>query len=87
MSTQNTSLSYAMTSNGISLSGQGDSPIKTPAGLLVTRAVEVKDGWVGQIIVDKTIVWEGAPTEDEKAALTVVNGRVVTKLSALLGGE
>lgn len=50
---------------------------KTPSGLIVTQAVQTKDGWLGQVIVDKTIVWESAPAEDGEAAIHAANSHVV----------
>lgn len=68
-------------------------PIKTPTGIIVTRSVETKDGWVGQIIVDKTIVWESEPLEDgddqkyestgQRQAVKAANERVIGALTRL----
>lgn len=55
----------------------------TPAGLLVTRAVETKAGWVGQVIIDKDIVWESAAFDERDAAVSEANGLVVDRLKAL----
>lgn len=60
-----------------------DTKPKTPAGLIVTQAVQTRDGWLGQVIVDKEIVWESAPEEDGGAAVKAANGRVVDVLKAL----
>ena len=58
-------------------------PARTPPGLLITRAVQVVEGWVGQILVDKNIPWQSEPVEDEDDALKAANDRVVDKLCQL----
>lgn len=60
-----------------------DARPKTPAGLVVTQAVQTKDGWLGQVIVDKEIVWEGAPLPEGEDAVRAANARVVRALRAL----
>ncbi len=56
--------------------------------------METKDGWVGQIIVDKTIVWESEPFDDEdgparhdstgeRRAVKAANERVIGALTGL----
>jgi len=45
--------------------------------------VEMASGWIGQIIVDKAIVWESDPHEDERDAVNEATARVVEKLKAL----
>lgn len=76
-------MSFTTTSNGF-LVGYGNSePVKTPAGILVTRAVETKAGWVGQIILDKDIVWESEPKHKSDEAVMDANDRVVDKLRRL----
>lgn len=50
-------MAYATTSSnitytGISVSpGESPAPAKAPKSLIATRAVEVKGGWAGQVIV------------------------------------
>lgn len=69
---------------GITISPEeSDSRPRTPAGLIVTQAVQTRDGWLGQVIVDKEIVWEGDPEEDGDDAVKAANGRVVDVLRAL----
>jgi len=55
----------------------------TPKGLLITRAVQMVGGWVGQIIVDRNVVWQSEPTDDEDGALKAANDRVVNVLGTL----
>lgn len=70
-------------SYGVTLTTQqGDTP-QTPSGLLLTKAVETKRGWIGQIIVDKEIVWESAAFDEVKPALEEANGRVVERVKRL----
>lgn len=79
--------------NGLTLSTGTVDPVKTPAGILATRAVETKDGWVGQVIVDKVIVWESEPfverDEDERGpgpetlAVRAANDRVIGGMRSL----
>jgi len=61
----------------------GNTGITTPKGLLVTRAIELQEGWVGQIIIDKSIVWQGNPRDDEKEAVQEATSRVVDRLKFL----
>ena len=78
-------------SSGLVINGTTVEPIKTPSGILVTRAVETKDGWVGQIIVDKTIVWESEPIQDhpevtrdaQREATRAANDRVVARMTEM----
>lgn len=77
---------YTLTnsSSGFTVSPSTDaaSP-KTPSGLIVTRAVETKDGWLGQVIVDKEIVWETDAEDRSKDAIQAANARVVEAVKAL----
>jgi hypothetical protein len=57
---------------------------RTPAELIVTQAVQTKDGWLGQVIVDKEIVWEGSAVSDGDEAVRAANARVVQAFKALL---
>lgn len=66
----------------------GGKPEKTPAGLITTRAVETKDGWVGQVIVDKEIVYETAlymhsEENPDELAMIEVNAYVVERIKGL----
>jgi hypothetical protein len=54
--------SYTLVSSGNGLTVSTDTDRarpRTPEGLIVTTCAQTKAGWVGQIIVDKEIVWEG----------------------------
>ena len=69
---------------GISLSPtETEKRPKTPAGLVVTQAVQTRDGWLGQVIVDKEIVWESAAEPDGDDAIKSANARVVLAFKAL----
>lgn len=75
-------------SYGLTLSpAKSDEKPTTPAGLIVTQAVQTKDGWLGQVIVDKVIVWESALQEDGEDGVRAANARVVERLRSLLAGE
>ena len=84
----NTSITYGtISSNGYGISltpSSTEKPASTPAGLIVTRAVEVQAGWVGQLLVDKAIIKETAPQEEAADALQDINQHLVTKLTELL---
>lgn len=62
---------------------QGTERPRTPSGLLVTRAIQTKDGWRGQILVDKEIVYESNPTQCGDDAITFANTRVVDTIKGL----
>ena len=70
---------------------KGTERPKTPAVLIVTRAVETKDGWLGQVLVDKEIVFQTDPitadtfdAEDAgRDAIKAANTRVVQAIRAL----
>ena len=74
---------YSSGNTGISLVPTDAERITTPKGLLVTRAIELQEGWVGQIIIDKSIVWQGNPRDDEKEAVQEATSRVVDRLKFL----
>jgi len=61
----------------------GDERPRTPSGLIATQAVQTKDGWRGQVIVDKEIDWEGEPAVDGESAVGEANARVVRVIRAL----
>lgn len=63
----------------------GEKAPKTPSGLVVTQAVQTKDGWLGQVIVDKEIVWESDTTPDGEDAIRAANTRVVEAFKTLFG--
>ena len=56
---------------------RNDEKPRTPPGLIVTQAVQTRDGWLGQVVVDKTITWESDPCADGDDAVQEANGRVV----------
>lgn len=71
-------------------------PIKTPAGVLVTRSVQTRAGWVGQILVDQIIVWESEPQTASNPesladcatdAVKLANYRVLDRLQKLFGAD
>jgi hypothetical protein len=78
---------YSSGNTGITLVPTDTERITTPKGLLVTRAIQMKNGWVGQIIIDKTIVWEGTPEEDERDATQQATQRVVERLMAIFSDD
>jgi hypothetical protein len=61
-----------------------DRPSAAPPGLIATRAIEVEAGWLGQVAVDGTIVWQSKPLKTAQRAMRAANGRVVLRLKALL---
>jgi hypothetical protein len=82
-STSASVLSY----NGITLAtGVGETPKPTPKELIVTRAIESKSGWLGQIIMLGEIVYETKPQTTSQYALTKVNGRVHKRFKRLIAG-
>lgn len=69
---------------------KGERPQPTPKELIATRAVETKDGWRGQVIIDSEIVWETEPItgsgEDEAASTFVqrqANAYVIDRIKSL----
>jgi hypothetical protein len=80
-------MTYSTGNTGITLVPTDSERITTPKGLLVTRAIQMKNGWVGQIIIDKTIVWEGTPEEDERDATQQATQRVVERLMAIFSDD
>jgi hypothetical protein len=86
---------YINTSDGsFSINGGGSYVPR-----ISTRAVRLKVGWVGQVLVDDEIIWESTPTVDqmgrgrpddarprtEAEAYSVAKARVRAKLTKLLG--
>jgi len=78
---------YSSGNTGITLVPTDTEHITTPKGLLVTRAVQMQQGWIGQIIVDKSIVWQGTAQEEEKEAIREATSRVVERLKWLFVDE
>jgi len=74
---------YSTGNTGVQLIPTDAERITTPKGLLVTRAIELQEGWVGQIIIDKQIIWQSPPREDEKEATQEATSRVVERLKFL----
>lgn len=75
-----------MTTNGYSLTvsgGEGKKAPETPAGLIVTRAVETKEGWFGHVLVDKEIVFQTEVLDSGHGAIQAANERVVDAIKAL----
>lgn len=65
-STWSNSISY---STGLSFEiKDGKAPERTPRELLATRAVESKDGWLGQILMSGEIVYQTEPQVDDDDA-------------------
>jgi hypothetical protein len=88
MSTTTTYGTLSGSSYGISISPTtSETRPKTPAGLVVTQAVQTKDGWLGQVIVDKDIVWEGDPLPDGEDAIQAANARVVQAFKAFFADD
>jgi len=74
----------AGSSYGITIAPEtADRKPTTPSGLIVTQAVQTRDGWLGQVIVDRQIVWESTPKESGDAAVQVANSHVVEALKHL----
>lgn len=61
------------------------SPSSVTASVSATaRSVELKKGWVGQIVVSNKIVWESKRTWSTKAkALTKTQDRILAKFSSV----
>lgn len=75
------STSGAITMSGTTwsvLPSQGSRPEKPPKGLITTKAVQVADGWLGQVFVDSEIVWESDYYEESDSAIDIAN-RVIIK--------
>lgn len=83
-----TTYTIANWNTGMSLNPQkGERPEPTPRELIVTRAVETKNGWLGQVIIDREIVWETEPKTDmdnaAEAAVQDANAYVIDRIRAL----
>ena len=76
----------------------GDRPASTPKELLSTRAIESKDGWLGQIVMSGEIVYQTEPQTDaaeddpqapfrgSEKALALVNRRIHDAFRQLILG-
>src|SRR3954447_24458340 len=81
---------YASTTatNGIMFAPAGSPPpAGAPKGLIVTRAIETRDGWVGQIIVAEAIIWESEPTKKAHQAERAATRRVIERIKNLFADE
>ncbi len=52
-------------------------------GLITTNAVKTRGGWLGQVSVDQTIVWETDPEPERETALELADERVRVVLERL----
>lgn len=75
-----TTISY----NGLTLDTVAGPRPETPKQLIATRAVEMKDGWVGQIILAGEIVVQTEPVDTSALALETVNGRIHAAFKRLI---
>lgn len=76
----------AGSSYGITFSPSStDEKPRTPSGLIATQAVQTRDGWLGQVIIDKSIVWESPAAPDGEDAIQAANKRVVQAFKVLFG--
>lgn len=64
----------------------GKTPERTPTELIATRAIEAKDGWLGQIIMAGEIVYQTKPQKTSRDALGKVNRRVHNSFRRLIVG-
>jgi hypothetical protein len=97
MSMNTNGMTVTTSSTGYAVIGEGNKPVSTPAGLLNTRAVETIEGWVGQIILDKNIIWQSEgfhnDSEDEydkkaeRRAVRAANQRVIERLAKLFADD
>lgn len=86
MSTYASSNTLTGSSYGITFTPDtGEKAPKTPSGLIVTQAVQTRLGWLGQVIVDKEIVWESAVIDEGGDAIRAANERVVEAFKTLFG--
>lgn len=85
MTSYSNTATSSITMNGLALtSGSSPAPAKAPQGLIVTRAVETKEGWVGQIIVDEAIIYETSPYDSAERAEKLATKRVIDRIKKLL---
>jgi hypothetical protein len=84
----NTSSGNALTyTTGIVLDTKtGERPAPTPRELLASRAIESKDGWLGQIVMFGEIVHETKPHETSADALEEVNEHIHKRFKKLITG-
>jgi hypothetical protein len=64
----------------------GQAPARTPKELIATRAIESKDGWLGQIIMAGEIVHQTKPQPTSADALGKVNRRIHNAFKRLIVG-
>lgn len=74
-----------MTSGIVLSAGESPAPAKAPKALIATRAVQMKDGWVGQLFVAEEVVWESDPQETADDAEQAATARVLKRVKKLLG--
>jgi hypothetical protein len=87
-------MSYGNVTNGVSYSTgtiflnpqAGEYPKPASKELLSTRAVQTKEGWLGQIIMSGEIVYESKAFEDSEDALEHVSEHIHKKFKKLIVG-
>lgn len=65
----------------------GEKPRDAPKGLFNTRAVQVRDGWLGQLIVDTEIVYESDLHESGENAVNDANSFLIDRIKRLFVEE
>jgi len=81
-----TTYTVSSTTGIVMATSTGDRPAKTPTELLATRAMQAKDGWLGQIIMAGEIVYQTKPQKTSHDALRKVNLRVHNAFRRLIVG-
>lgn len=77
---------WTYTGTIIDATGREDRPKEAPKSLLATRAVQVKDGWLGQILMAGEIVHETKPQETDDEALEEVGNLILKRFRKLIVG-
>lgn len=58
-------------------------PKNTERGLFATAAVQTKDGWLSQVIVDREIIREFGPFKTSAEAMEAANSHIVKRIRKL----
>lgn len=80
-----TTYSTSTFSTGIAMpAGSSPEPARVPKGLITTRAVEMKSGWTGQVIVAEEVLLEDGGYEEAHDAEQWATEQVVNAFKSLL---
>lgn len=77
-------VTYTLSTGGLSANLHNEGkPAPPPVALFYTRAVQTKEGWLGQLLIDGEIVYETSVGEDGEFAVVQANAFLIERIKSL----